>query len=326
MTPEYHTENEYKSSSKNELKIDLTKVYIILLLLSITVIYFYSVYQDDYLKILMPYNILWPITLIVVGISIFRVKNTASFSIGFFITSLSVGLTIVSIFVYSSSIDNNLYTKLIQSKDIKQISANINLVATDLKLRSDNNLFRADFNSNYDKVNLKNYKDENKIENINLEYKGFPPGLGSYFKSSDIFFPRSIPTTFNIKTNFSIAKVDLSYMKLISGNLDIQNSQLDILVKDLDIDSEAKLNITSRLSNINIDITKDIKIDIINTSEFSQVDINGIEKDNSNDKLYSTEEYNETASDDNTNKDMPNKKKLLINLQSNLSNIKITQK
>jgi hypothetical protein len=324
MTPEYHTENEYKSSSKNELKIDLTKVYIILLL-SITFIYFYSGYQYEYLKILIPYNILWPITLIVVGLSIFKVKNTASFSIGFFITSLSVVLTIVSIFVYSSNIQNNAYTSLIQVKDTKQITSNINLVATDVKLKSANNFFKADFNSNYDKVNIKNYKDENKVENINLEYKEFPPGLGSYFKSSDIVFPRLIPTIFNIKTNLTIGKLDLSYMKLISGTLDIQNSQIDIAIKDLDISNEAKLNITSRFSNINIDISKDIKVDIINTSKFSQVDINGIEKDNSNDKLYRTEVDNEDTSD-NKDKDVSNNKKLILSIQSNLSNIKITQK
>ena len=327
MLPENYL-NENISQTKNELKINLTKVYLILLLLSGGAIYFYSVYQDDYLQLLIPYTVIWPISLILVGISIFRVKNTASFSVGFFITSLTVGLTIVSIFVYSTNIKDNLDTKLIQLKDTKQLIVNADIVATNATIKSDNrNIFLGDFSSNYDKANIINYKDESKIENIQLSQKSFPPGLGSYSKSATIAFPTVIPTSFNMKINLSRVSTDLSGMNLISGIFDIQNSQLEMTIKDLDIKDESKLDIKSRFSNIDLVISKDIQMEIIKNSDFSQVSFEGIEQDNTNGLIYRTninsqDEIKEKPEDE----DKINKKKLIITLNSTLSNIRVTQK
>lgn len=327
MLPENYVDDNI-SKIKNELKVDLTKIYWILLLLSGGVIYFYSVYQHDYLKLLIPYTVIWPISLILVGISIFRVKNTASFSVGFFITSLTVGLTIVSIFVYSKNIKDNLDTKLIQFKDTKQLALNANIVATKATIKSDNkNIFLGDFSSNYDKANISNYKDENKIENIQLTQKAFPPGLGSYHKSTTIAFPTVIPTSFNMKINLSRVSTDLSGMNLISGIFDIQNSQLEMTIKDLDIKDESKLDIKSRLSNIDLVISKDIEAEIIRNSDFSQVKFDGIKQDSANKSIYRTninsQEEIQGNVEDNKKID---KKKLIINLNSTLSNIRVTQK
>lgn len=319
---EDYVKNQNDANKTSELKISLAKIYLILLLLSGGAIYFYSVYQDDYLQLLIPYTVIWPISLILVGISIFRVKNTASFSVGFFITSLSVGLTIVSIFVYSTNVKNNLDTKLISVQDVKQLVINIDLVATKSTIKSDNkNLFLADFSSNYDKANINNYTDENKIENIKLDQKSFPPGLGSYSKFTNITLPKNIPTTFDAKINLSIGSIDLSEINLASGIFDIRNSQLEIKINNLN-NNDSKIDIKSRLSNINLLISKDIKVDIVDNSEFSKVEFEGMEKDNTNDSIYRTSINSQL----NTNNNLSDKKKLTINLNSTLSNVRIIQK
>jgi len=73
MYGKYNTNKEESISSKKEIKINLVIIYIFLL--SIAIIYFSYLDKDNYLKIRMPYTILWPILIMLIGISIFRVKN-----------------------------------------------------------------------------------------------------------------------------------------------------------------------------------------------------------------------------------------------------------
>lgn len=326
---EDHIDNQNDNKS-SELKINLAQVYLILLLLSGGGIYFYSVYQDNYLQLLIPYTVIWPISLILIGISIFRVKNTASFSVGFFITALSVGLTIVSIFVYSTNVKANLDTKLISIKDTKQLSLEIDLVATDAKIKSDNkDILVGDFNSNYEIAKINNYKDENKIENIQFSQVAFPPGLGSYNKSTNISVPKSIPAIYDINMNLVQGTIDLSGGDLISGSFDIQNSQVKIIMQNLDIKNESKLDIKSRLSSIEIVIAKDIGVDLIKISRFSRIDLDDMDDklETENNKVYRTETDLKDESKKNEKEPVNlGKKKLFINLNSTLSNIKITQK
>lgn len=318
------------NNKSNELKINLAQVYLILLLLSGGGIYFYSVYQDDYLQLLIPYTVIWPISLILIGISIFRVKNTASFSVGFFITALSVGFTIVLIFVYSTNVKAHLDTKLISIKDTKQLALEINLVATDAKIKSDNkDILVGDFNSNYEMAKINNYKDENKIENIKFSQVAFPPGLGFYNKSTNISVPKSIPAIYDINMNLVRSSIDLSGIDLISANFDIQNSQVEITIQNLDIKNDSKLDIKSRLSNIDLVISKDVEVDFINNSDFSQVSFEGMVKKNSDkdQSIYRTDiNIQDEVKENLEDKDKLNKKKLIISLNSTLSNIKITQK
>jgi len=319
---EDYTESQNDKNKTNELKISLAKIYLILLLLSGGAIYFYSVYQDDYLQLLIPYTVIWPISLILVGISIFRVKNTASFSVGFFITSLSVGLTIVSIFVYSTNVKNNLETKVIPIQDFKQLVLDIDLVATKATIKSDDkNLFLGDISSNYDKADIKYYTNENNIENIQLEQNSLPPGLGSYSKSTNIILPKAMPTNFDAKINLSIVSIDFSEMDLSSSIFDIQNSQLEIKIDDLK-NNNSKIDIKSRFSNITLLISKDIQVDMVDNSEFSSIEFEGMEKDNTNNSIYRTNISYQLGA----NEKLVNKKKLVINLSSTLSKVTIIQK
>lgn len=307
MYGKYNTNKEESISSKKEININLVIIYIFLL--SIAIIYFSYLDKDNYLKIRMPYTILWPILIMLIGISIFRVKNKISFFLGLFITILSVGLTITSIFGYSSNIKQYKYNNTFPITDNSAIDIDLNLVDADTHIKSANkNFFEADFKSNYDSGNY-TYSLENNSDNIKLEQSLFPQGLGFYDKLANITFPSEIPISFDLKLNLSSANIDLSKIKFLGATMDIKNSKVDIIVKDLDIEKDTTVDIKSFFSEINILISGDVNILLTDSSTLSQNKFIGFEKDNSN--IYKLESG-------------ANKNQLIMNLKSNISKINIT--
>ena len=323
---------EEESFKSRDIKINFGKLYLFLLIFNVSLIYYYSVYQDNYLTILIPYKVLWPVSIIMIGLSMLRAKNTAAFSLSFFITILSVGITITSIFVYQSSVQNNSFTSLIPVKDAKGISFDIKLISTQAKIRSEGGtIFRGDFVSNYDTLISNNYMDENKIENIKIEQNFLPPGLGAYTKSSDIILPTNIPTVFKMAFNVSSVRADLSNIKLESGAIKVNNSILDMVIKDIDLDENVTLDINSNFSLIDIVVSKNIPVILSYSSNLSQSEFIGIDKSTSSSNVYQTS-VQETRSGQESSPDLGSKeevkelKQLIINLNYNCSRIKVTQK
>jgi len=91
--------------------------------------------------------------------------------------------------------------------------------------------------------------------------------------------------------------------------MDIKNSKVDIIVKDLDIEKDTTVDIKSFFSEINILISGDVNILLTDSSTLSQNKFIGFEKDNSN--IYKLESG-------------ANKNQLIMNLKSNISKINIT--
>lgn len=318
-----------EDSKKNPyIKINFGKLYILLLIFSVGLIYFYGVYQGNYLSLLIPYRILWPISIILIGISIFRVKNSSAFSVALFITTLSVAITITSIFVYSSNVESSVITSSIPIKDASALSTDINLVTTKTKVQSDDiDKFKVDFNSNYEMPVYSNYRDENKIENIAIDQKLFQPGIGSYSKNSDIVFPNLIPISFKINTNFSSVEYSLSGMKLKSGHIVANRSLIDIEIKPIDIYEDTVLDINANFSRVNIVVSKDMPTIVSYTSSFSQTEFIGLSRDPNSSNVYQTIVQESTADKDSISQEESKEiKKLIINLKSNFSQIKVIQK
>jgi hypothetical protein len=323
---------EEESSKKRSIKINFGKIYLFLLIFSVSLIYFYSVYQSNYLSIFIPYRILWPISIIFIGISILRAKNTASFSIGFFITTLSVGITIASFFVYSSNVENNISNSIIPIMDASGISSNIELLATKANIKSEDvNIFKGEAMSNYDELISSSYRDENNIENIKLEQKLLPPGIGSYNKNLDIVFPTNTSISFNINSNLSYIGVDLSNLRLKSGYIKANTSNINMVIKDINLEEEVILDINSNFSIINMIISKDIPIIVSSSSSLSQIEFSGLENSNRGSNIYQTINQenlqNQNADMNDTLEEKPEEmKKLVINLKSTLSQVKVSQK
>lgn len=311
-----------KSSKKFYIDINFSKVYLLLLILIGVLIYFYLVYQNNYLLILMPYRVIWTIGIMVVGISIFSVNNIIDLTIGLFVTLLVVGLTISSIFISSANAINNTDNSTISTQDASSIFSDINLVAVESKIKSGKtSIFKSSFFSNYDKIIVSNYRDENKIENIKIEQKLSQPGIGAYKKTSDIIFPNNTPIAFRINADFSSIETDLDSVQLESGYIKTNGTFLDMAIKNIKLEEDVVLSINANWSILNLVIDKDIPIIVSNSSSLGQVKFIGINENPNAPNVYQSNISNDTSKDE--TKEI---KKLIINLSSTLSQITVTHK
>ena len=311
-----------KSSKKFYIDINFSKVYLLLLILIGVLIYFYLVYQNNYLLILMPYRVIWTIGIMVVGISIFSVNNIIDLTIGLFVTLLVVGLTISSIFISSANAINNTDNSTISTQDASSIFSDINLVAVESKIKSGKtSIFKSSFFSNYDKIIVSNYRDENKIENIKIEQKLSQPGIGAYKKTSDIIFPNNTPIAFRINADFSSIETDLDSVQLESGYIKTNGTFLDMGIKNIKLEEDVVLSINANWSILNLVIDKDIPIIVSNSSSLGQVKFIGINENPNAPNVYQSNISNDTSKDE--TKEI---KKLIINLSSTLSQITVTHK
>jgi hypothetical protein len=341
--------NQNESQLENRNKINLGVLFLILFLISGVFIYIYSGFEYNYLKFLFSYSMIWQISLILVGLWMFKIKNIIDLSIGFLFVIFSLSLITISIFNYQFSIKDNTQNNLIQTDSVNKIIADTNFVFSEINVNSGEiNKFSFDFKSNYDMAKFEQYKDDEQSQIINLNQKLFPPGLGMYNKSNELFLPKSTPFIFNTKSNLSNLKFNLSNTKLVSSNIEISNSQLQIKVDNLDIQGESILNLKSIFSIVDIQVSKNIQIILTNSSKLSFNSFQGIEKDNSNSTKYKSAwvpmQYNSASNSDSNlykteqktiddelsneikTKSINYQKTLIINLDSTLSRIKISQK
>ena len=100
-----------------------------------------------------------------------------------------------------------------------------------------------------------------------------------------------------------------------------------MVIKDINLDEEVILDISSNLSRLNIIISKDIPIIVSSSSSLSQTEFLGVTKNANNANVYQTL-IQDDASDEllSSEKSKKESKKLIINLSSTLSQIKIIQK
>lgn len=310
----------YKNKNDFIHKINLAWLYFILLILILGVIYFYSVYRNEYLSILIPFTKIWPITMILVGISIFRVTNFSSFAVGFLLVSSLVAITIASIFVQTALIKDITETKLVSVLDVSKIDSKINLMLTNAKLEDANvNFLKVESISNYDSLDINSYKDDSGAEQITLNHNGLPNGVGSYSKITNVVFPNSIPAMLDLQSMFSKLDVNFKTLKISSGNFDLVGSDANIVVSG--IDNSAAINIKSILSQVNLTVDSNINVTFSASSNMTQQDLVGLKPSIIDNRIYKS--INTDGIDSSKKDERP---ELIITLSSTLSKVTIIQK
>jgi hypothetical protein len=320
------TENSVKNNelTKNKFDINFTKLYFIFLIMSISYIYYYYIYQDNILSIQMEYTSIWPILLILVGLSIFKAKNLLSFIIGLGFVIFALALTLNAIFINASDIINVMASEDVSINASSKLTLAMNFVSSQTNIESsENDVLKLDSLSNYDQLQLSSYTDTNNVKNINIDNKLFPIGFGAYTKNSDIKLPNEIPISLQINTNLSSIKANLYNMKLESGRMKFNNSIVDLVIKDINLSQDVVLDINSNFSIMNVIIHKDIPVTVLYSSNLSQSEFLGLNKTSNTSNVYQTPIQENGADSEELLKES---KKLIINLDSNLSQIKITQK
>lgn len=314
----YNSElSEVQNKNNFIFKINLAWIYILLLIL--VLIYFYLGSQASYFSILVSFAKIWPIAMILVGISIFRVNNFSSFAVGLLLVFFLMAITISSIFVPKTLVKDVFYTQSVPVSGASEVDARINLILTKANFSNSNiNVFKGNSLSNYDDLEISNYKDPSGSERITLNHDGLPDGLGSYSKNTDIIFPSSIPFSFDIKLILSKLESNFKSFTMTSSVLDLIGSNAEIVISDLD--KSSSINIKSTLSQVNLVIDDSINVTFSASSSLTQQEVVGFSPSTVDNRIYKSNrpENLETEQKD-------ERPELVITLNSTLSKVKIIQ-
>ncbi|MFZ7131757.1 MAG: LiaI-LiaF-like domain-containing protein [Eubacteriales bacterium] len=232
---------------------------------------------------------LWPITLVLLGISImFNNKKVVRIIwIAFLIILISYSMFIQyngSIFYRSnesSRIVNNYEShnySVSLDEDIKKGVLDIDLGATKFEIKSSNidNLIHLD--SDFPGLKYNSFKEDASIQKCTIDYGNFNFNINDdYSFTTDIVLNNAIPWDIDIDCGAVDGTVDLREAKLESLDLDMGAGKLDLQLGNNT--ENGKVYIDSGVSNIDIDVPNDagIKISLdgaLNSTNLSSLGLN----------------------------------------------------
>jgi hypothetical protein len=293
----------------------LATLYILILGISLGVIYYQGVYQNNSLYIYVPFTHIWPIVLIAVGLSIFRVKSSASLIVGVFLLILAITITSFSVSIRKDAIESNTQTISSSMSGMKSINTNMSFNTTDISIKGGESDIDGKYISNYGLLANSITTDKDSVRNINLQQLDIKPGFGLYSKKVTLIFPKNIPAIFDINANLSLLSLDLKDILLKSANFTLKGSEASINLDQ--IEKESTLNITSTASRVTVTIPANTKVLLSTNHRFTTNDFIGFTQKGEDSKLYESSNYKDL--DDNE------EKTLGVNLNSTFSQIKVIQ-
>ena len=293
----------------------LATLYILIVGISLGVIYYQGVYQNNSLYIYVPFTHIWPIVLIAVGLSIFRVKSSASLIVGVFLLILAITITSFSVSIRKDAIESNTQTISSSMSGMKSINTNMSFNTTDISIKGGESDIDGKYISNYGLLANSITTDKDSVRNINLQQLDIKPGFGLYSKKVTLIFPKNIPAIFDINANLSLLSLDLKDILLKSANFTLKGSEASINLDQ--IEKESTLNITSTASRVTVTIPANTKVLLSTNHRFTTNDFIGFTQKGEDSKLYESSNYKDL--DDNE------EKTLGVNLNSTFSQIKVIQ-
>jgi hypothetical protein len=290
-------------------------LYILILGLSLGIVYYQGVYQDHYLSLFIPFSHIWPLALIAVGLSIFRVKSLASLSVGVLLMVLAITITMSSVFIKTAAIAPNTQTISGSINDVKSIYTDMAFIAVDLSIKGGGYSIDGEYTSNYGILTNTLSLDQDFVQNIGLKQLDIQPGFGSYSKKINLILSDNIPTIFDITANISSLSLDLEQVLLKSASITLRGSEASISLKQ--VDTTATLNITSTASRVTITIPRNSKVLLSTSHSFTQNDFIGLVQKGGDSRLYESSNYQVSGDE---------KGEIVkVNLNSTFSQIKVIQ-
>ena len=308
---------EENSVKEPKSSINLGVLYILILAILMIIISFYGVYRNQNLVIYIPFVKIWPLLLIAVGLSIFKVKGSSSLSTGFFLMVLTLVLTIGSVFVQADSIQEQKSTFVERVQNTQSITMDMDINSTQLTVdRGEDNQAKLDFTSNYTTIDSNIYQDEKAVMNVDINQLDFSPGIGSYRNELMMNIPSSNPLSMELDANLSDITLNLGDLMIQSLDLSLTGSRASIQVGR--IESESVLNLTMMASVVDITIPQGINVLLSTSNTFTISNIVGLAKRPQESRIY--ESLVQSSSDD------APASTLLINLNATFSQANLTQK
>jgi hypothetical protein len=294
----------------------LGMLYILILGISLGIVYYQGVYQDNSLTISIPFTDIWPLALIAVGLSIFRVKSSASLSVGVFLMVLAVTITMFSVFIGADAIDTNIKPIKGSINGAKSIYTDIATTSTDISIKGGGADIDGQYIANYGTLTNTIALDKYASQNISIEQLDIQPGFGSYSKKVDLILPNNIPAIFNITANISPLSLDLKGILFKSANITLRGSRASIIMDQ--VEKTATLSITSTASQVTIIIPRNIKVLLSTSDSFANNDFIGLIQKEVDSRIYESSNYQVLDGEE--------EKTVTVNLNSTFSQIKVIQK
>ena len=290
-------------------------LYILILGISLGVIYYQGVYQNNSLYIYVPFTYIWPLALIAVGLSIFRVKSLVSLIVGLFLLVSAITITSFSVPIRKDAIESNTQTISSSMSGIKSIYTDMAFTAADLSIKGGGYGIDGEYTSNYGILTNTLSLDQDFVQNIGLKQLDIQPGFGSYSKKINLILSDNIPTIFDITANISSLSLDLEQVLLKSASITLRGSEASISLKQ--VDTTATLNISSTTSRVTIIIPSNIKVLLSTSHSFTTNDFIGLIQKGVDVRVYESSNYQVSDGDE--------EKTLAVNLNSTFSQIKVIQ-
>lgn len=308
---------EENSVKEPKYSINLGVLYILILSVLMIIVSVYGVYRNQNFVIYIPFVKIWPLLLIAVGLSIFKVRGSSSFSIGLFLTVLTLGLTIGSVFVQADTVKEQKSTIIEQVQNTQPVKMNVEINSTQFIVdKGQDNQSQLDFLSNYTTIDPNIYIDEKSVMNIDMNQLDFSPGIGDYRNELTMNIPSSNPLSIELDANLS--DITLNLGDLLTQSLDISLTGSRASIQIGKIESEGVLNITTMASVVDIMIPQGINVLLSTSNTFTISNIVGLVKKSQESRVY--ESLVQSSSDD------VSSSTLIINLNSMFSQVNLTQK
>lgn len=310
------------SQEENSIKepkhsINLGVLYIVILIILMIIVSFYGVYRNQNLVVYIPFVKIWPLLLIAVGLSIFKVKGSSSLSTGFFLMVLTLGLTIGSVFVQADTIKEQRNTTIERVQNTQPVNMDMEINSTQLTVgRGQGSQVALDFVSNYTNIDPNIYIDEKSVMNVDVNQLDFSPGIGNYRNELMMNISPSNPLSMELDANLSEITLNLEDLIIQSLDLSLTGSQSSIQVGR--IESESVLNLTMMGSIVDITIPQGINVLLSTSNTFTISNIVGLAKKAQESRLY--ESIVKSSPEDTPSST------LIINLNATFSQVNLTQK
>lgn len=236
---------------------------------------------------------LWPILIIFIGLSMFRVRGWVSAVIGTLVTIIVLGVVVVLLFAPASFYGSNRITQDIPisiAKDTKVSSTVLNLTdyAGSINIFGDTqNLVEGNLRTNI--MNLTTSTSvTNTVQTVNLGIDGNWQNFVDS-KSNELALHLSSSTPFKINIESGASSMNFDLQQVILEALDINTGASSLTLALGDKATSTAVNVKAGASSVNVTLPKDVGAQAVIDSGLTSNQLDDFTK--IGDKLYQSNNY-----------------------------------
>ncbi len=298
--PAFLPEEDAKNNQtkKSSHPVNFGTLYLGLTLIILGLIYYYSATYMSSLRVMVSYARLWPLTMIILGLALYRSRSAKTFAVGILIALLAVLTTVTTVLVQDDRLDlKNAQYSVPANQTIKESNILIENPAGKLTVlggASEGKFIDAYYESNYAEF-APDLVEKDNAYLISLRQGELWRGVGNYYKSMTARISDSVPTSLTVRGAAMATVMDLSSIQLTELDVTIRASDLNLTLGNKVERSNVSIDTTA--SAITIFYPQDVGVEIIYTGTVSTTNFEGFEMNTSaEDGVYQSKNFNQATS------------------------------